>query len=168
MKLLRNLHYGLAGAAGICLGVGWLTAEGPVPAGIAVLTAVLWIAARTRTRLPVNSAAFLILIGLSAGGVLGGARISWMTAGLFFNLAAWDLADFYDQLESFEPAPGRQGLVNQHLLSLGAVGLGSLAAGLLAPLAEVQLRFFWVVVLAAGLIYVFNRLVGQLKRDGSR
>jgi hypothetical protein len=155
----------MVGAAGFCLGVGWLAADGWVPAAIAALTAVLWIALRRQAGMRVNTAAFLIMIGTSAGGVLGGAQPSWMAAGLFFSLAAWDLADFHDQLESFEPVAGRKALIQKHLLSLGAVGLVSLAAGLLVPLAEVQLRFFWVVVLAAGLVIVFNRLVGQLKNS---
>jgi len=162
MKRVRVLQILAAAGTGACLGVGWLRAGWVLPAGIAVLAAVLWVSVRKQVQLPADPAFFVIFSALSAGGVFGGVQIGWMAAGMYLNLAAWDLGEFLHQLERFEPVSGLEGLIRNHLLMLTAVGLGSLAAVLLVPRLDLQIRFFWVVVLAAGSILALNRLVGQL------
>jgi hypothetical protein len=101
--------------------------------------------------------ALLLTAGLSAAGLLSGAAPLLILAGAVLALAGWDVLLLCLTLQG-EPAGGISLYEKRHFASL-ALALG---AGLLFALAgrmlHIHLSFFWMLLLAALLLFCLERL----------
>lgn len=163
MKILRVFRVLTLIGAGACLGTGYLTGGLLIPAGSAVLITLASLFADRARWMRGPTLSFLVFSVLSGVGIAAGMGTGWMLAGMVFDLAAWDLAGFSDQLTQIAEVQDQPGLIRRHLALLGAVALGSVTAAFLAGAADLEIRFFWMVILAGVTILVLNRLVEQLK-----
>ena len=151
----------------ICLAAGYVIADQWIGTAVAIVTGAVWLAAR-KFPATYQNACLLLPVSLALAGLLIGVNPMMMIAGSSFALAAWDLLLLDGALKGTSSGEQTNRYEKKHLQSLAiALGCGFVLA-MLGRLLTFNIPFIVMLLLAAILIFGFERIGNELKKRNIR
>jgi len=145
--MTRRLEFITIVLASLLTGVGYVQQQAWGGVFSCTVLAAFWLFFSLRGIPHLNATCFLILAGLGALYLAGGAAPLIPFLGFLAGLAAWDLTDFSTRLKLVVPDSAAARLEKLHLTRLAATLAVGLAAGLAALYIHIQLSFIPAVIL---------------------
>lgn len=154
----------IAAAAVLAIGLG--IQEHIIPAvGVGLLGAA-WAFTFRRSMFWVAAPAFALFTIISAASIWAGASLWLSMVGVIFSLTAWDLTNFFQQLQTTNDKSDRRtpSVERTHFIQLGLVSGLSLLGVFAATRTRISLTFGGATILAMIGIWGISALVYRLRR----